>query len=101
MKKRILNSFPTKEGFLSRVDRAKHRLFPRGGTADNYRLLTGLLDLLESRLSEEASQRVEACVASATHLSLYMYILYITSWHSADIRSSLSGIEMPKLNKNI
>ena len=66
MKKRILNSFPTKEGFLSRLDRAKHRLFPGGGTADNYRLLTGLLDLLESRLSGEASQRVEACVASAT-----------------------------------
>ena len=64
--KENLKTFPTKEGFLSRLDRAKHRLFPGGGTADNYRLLTGLLDLLESRLSGEASQRVEACVASAT-----------------------------------
>ena len=53
----------TKEGFLSRLDRAKLRLFPGGGTVDNYCLLTGLLDSLVGRLSGEASQREEVCVA--------------------------------------
>ena len=33
---------------------------------DNYRLSTGLLNLLDGRLSGEACQREEACVASAT-----------------------------------
>ena len=36
----------TKEGFLSRLDRAKQRLFPQVGTVDNYRLLTSPLDSL-------------------------------------------------------
>ena len=56
----------TKEGFLSRLDWAKQRLFPGVGTVGNYRLLTSLLDSLEGRLSGEASQREEACIASAT-----------------------------------
>ena len=56
----------TKEGFLSRLDWAKQWLFPGVGTVGNYRLLTSLLDSLEGRLSGEASQREEACVASAT-----------------------------------
>ena len=50
---RLQLTFPsqvTKEGFLSRLDRAKQRLF-RIGMVDNYRLLTSLLDSLEGRLS--------------------------------------------------
>ena len=54
----------TKEGFLSELDQAKLQLFPAGGgTVDNYCLLTSLLDSLEGRLSGEAFQREEACVA--------------------------------------
>ena len=36
----------TKEGFLSKLNRDKLRLFPGGGTVDNYCLLTSLLDSL-------------------------------------------------------
>ena len=59
----------TKEGFLSKLDRAKLRLFPRGGTVDNHCLLTSLLDSLEGRLSGEASQREEACSLCNTSAS--------------------------------
>ena len=46
----------TKEGFPSKLDLAKLRFFPGGGMVDNYCLLNSLLDLLEGRLSGEASQ---------------------------------------------
>ena len=45
------HSQATKEGFLSRLDRVKLRLFSGGGKVDKYCLLTSLLDLLEGRLS--------------------------------------------------
>ena len=48
-------SFPsqaTKEALLARLDRAKQRMFPEGGTVDNYRLLTCLLDVLEGQAVE-------------------------------------------------
>ena len=57
------HSQATKEGFHSKLNRAKLRLFLGGGTVDNYCLLTSLLDSLEGRLSGEASQREEPCVA--------------------------------------
>ena len=60
----------TKEGFLSRLDWAKQRLFPGGGTVDNYRLLTSLLDMLKGKLSEEASQGRKH-VKPLQHLSLF------------------------------
>ena len=52
-------SFPsqaTKEAFLARLDRAKQRMFPEGGTVDNYRLLTCLLDALEGQAVGDEAQ---------------------------------------------
>ena len=52
-------SFPsqaTKEAFLARLDRAKQRMFPEGGTVDIYRLLTGLLDALEGQAVGDEAQ---------------------------------------------
>ena len=52
-------SFPsqgTKEAFLARLDRAKQRMFPEGGTVDNYRLLTGLLGALEGQAVGDEAQ---------------------------------------------
>ena len=48
-----------KEAFLARLDRAKQRLFPEGGTVDNYRLFTGLLDALDGRVAGDVEQREE------------------------------------------
>ena len=52
-------SFPsqaTKEAFLARLDRAKQRMFPEGGTIDNCRLLTCLLDALEGQAVGDEAQ---------------------------------------------
>ena len=46
-----------KEAFLARLDRAKQRLFPEGGTVDNYRPFTGLLDALDGRVAGDVAQR--------------------------------------------
>ena len=43
--------------FLSRLDGAKQRLFPTGGSVDNYHLLTNLLDLLDGGSSVLFSRR--------------------------------------------
>ena len=46
-----------KEALLARLDRAKQRLLPEGGTIDNYRLFTGLLDALDGRVAGDIEQR--------------------------------------------
>ena len=45
--------------FLSRLDGAKQRLFPSGGTVDNFQLLSGLLELLDGENSSASAQRKE------------------------------------------
>ena len=59
MRHHLQLSFPsqaTKEAFLARLDRAKQRMFPEGGTFDNYRLLTCLLDALEGQAVGDEAQ---------------------------------------------
>ena len=46
--------------FLSRLDGAKQRLFPTGGSVDNYHLLTNLLDLLDGGSSGAVQQEESA-----------------------------------------
>ena len=50
--------------FLSRLDGAKQRLFPTGGSVDNYHLLTNLLDLLDGGSSGAAVQQEESASPS-------------------------------------
>ena len=50
--------------FLSRLDGAKQRLFPTGGSVDNYHLLTNLLDLLDGGSSGATVQQEESASPS-------------------------------------
>ena len=48
-----------KEAFHARLDHAKQRLFSEGSSVDNYRLFTGLLDVLYGRVTGDIAQREE------------------------------------------
>ena len=71
MRHHLQLSFPsqaTKEAFLARLDRAKQRMFPEGGTVDNYRLLTCLLDALEGQAVGDEAQTEGFGTPAPTHL---------------------------------
>ena len=72
-------SFPsqaTKESFLARLDRAKQRMFPEGGTVDNYRLLTCLLDALEGQAVGDEAQTEGFGTPAPTPLGFLRLVLH-------------------------
>ena len=66
----------TKEDFLARLDRAKQRMFPEGGTVDNYPLLTGLLDALEGQAVGDEAQTEGFDTPAPTPLGFLRLVLH-------------------------
>ena len=65
-----------KEAFLARLDRAKQRLFPEGGTFNNDRPFTCLLDALDGRVAGDVAQREEPLAIPEPLLEIPQVSLY-------------------------